>query len=153
MKILATALVLLLLAPGLAAAADPWGGLSDEDVQRLAADLQKGRDAEALAEAQAALIRELMAQVEGLEATVEALKAAEAGRALAVALAEDRDKRRAENEAALVQIVAQYRGLLDDSAKVNERAMRRIESLESQQKWMMIGGVIGLAAMFIFLGF
>src|SRR5947209_832373 len=99
--------------------ADPWVGLSDADLERLATDLRAGRDAQALAEGQKALIHELMGQVEELEGTIAALKEAEQARAIAVALAEDRDKRRAENEAAL-------RDLLDRPEKLLAKATDRI---------------------------
>lgn len=128
-------------APG--ARAGDWDGVPDEVVERLARDLQAGRDAAAEAEALRGQVAALQAQVEALLRTVEELKAAEANRALATALAEDRDKRRQEIEDG-------FRDLLDRHEKLLAQAMARTESLEKRAFWLQllapIVGILGLVA-------
>ena len=75
--------------------------------------------------------------MEQLLAAVAALKDAEQKRAVALALAEDRDQRRAQNAAALLKLIEQHQALLD-------KAMKRIDTLETRQFWLSILGPVGL---------
>lgn len=116
---------------------NPWAVFDDATLERLATDLQAGRDAQGLVETQRSEIAAKNEHIRELIATIDQLKQEANSRALAMALSEDREKRRAQNEEALLKVLQEQRKLI-------EVAMNRIESLERRQFWLMILGPIGL---------
>lgn len=118
--------------------------LGDQDAQRAAEEI---RNARALA-----------AQVETLKAALAAKERENAQLAAALEKASAALELAGKVQAASDQVIARYEQALkvadasiERAGKALDRADKRIESLEAQQKWMMFGGVLALAAGF-FLG-
>ena len=115
--------------------------LGDQDAQRAAEEIRAGRsmaaEIETLKAALAAKDRENAQLQAALDKATKALELSEK-------VQEASDKVIARYEQALKVADAS----LDKSAKALDRADKRIDSLESQQKWMMVGGVFALLAGF-----
>lgn len=121
------------------------GLLLDEDQAKRAAE--EIRNARALAAQVETLKAALAAKDREAAQLTAALEKASAALELAGKVQEASDKVIARYEQALKVADAS----IERSGKALERADKRIDSLEAQQKWMMFGGVLALAAGF-FLG-
>ena len=100
--------------------------------------------------------RSLAAQVENLRAALAAkdeeikkLQDSDRGREVALAIAEDRDKRREEAETRLLKALEISDRQLQRSNEMIEKALARIDKLETRQMWMMVLGPIGLGIAFL----
>lgn len=138
-RVAAFVLACALLGPALPVRAGEFDSVSDATLERLATDIQALADQRALNETLKAQLATQQQQITALLKALTELKDAEQKRAIAVAIAEDRDQRRQETE-------AQLRNLLDRHEKLLEKALARVDSLEARQSWLMIGGVLALLA-------
>lgn len=118
--------------------------LGDQDAQRAAEEIRNARV--------------LAAQVETLKAALAAKERENAQLTAALEKASAALELAGKVQAASDQVIGRYEQALkladasiERSSKALDRADKRIDSLEAQQKWMMFGGVLALAAGF-FLG-
>jgi hypothetical protein len=151
-RFLAAALLLTLAGPALAEIlplakdqqAPVEGLLFDADASRkLVEDLRDARSSAAIVEtlraetaAQAQQIRELLAQVDALKAEAQA-------RAVAMAIAEDREKRRSEDDARVAKVMDRTEAALERAATALEKSQARIEVLERRVFWAQVLGILG----------
>ncbi len=140
--LLASALLVLCAAP--VAAQDNGLLLGEPEAKRLVEDLRDLKTSRAVVETQKAQIAAKDKQLGELQIQVAALADAAQKREIALAVADDRDKRRQEGEDRLLRALDIQDKALERSIKTLERAEKRIETLESRQFWMQMLGPLGL---------
>jgi predicted RNase H-like nuclease (RuvC/YqgF family) len=147
------AAAILAVTTGSAAAQGPAVILPEESAVRAAADLASARKADAIIESLKAEIEAQRRQMTELQAQVDELRAEAHAREIAMAIAEDREKRRQEDDGRVATAFARAEATIERSEKALEKAQARIESLERRQFWSAILGPLGLVIGFLARGF
>lgn len=125
--ILAAALVLVTIQ---ASAQEPSLTLPPADAMRAAEELRDARAAKAI--------------IETLKAEIEKLRLEGQAREIALAIAEDREKRRQDDDARVTKALERAEQAIERSERALDKAQARIERLETRQFWMGLLGPIGL---------
>jgi Skp family chaperone for outer membrane proteins len=117
--------------------------LGEEPAQRLVEELRDGRTAKSVAETQRAALEAKDSEIAELRKALEALRAQASAQAIALAVAEDRDKRRQEGQDQLLKALELADKALARAEKALDRSDKRIESLETRMFWQSVLGVLG----------
>jgi hypothetical protein len=145
-RAVAVAILLALVAGHVGpAAAEPVVVLPEADAARIAEEV---RDARVLRDVVETLKAERAAQDEQLRelaVQIAALKDEARKREIAVAIAEDREKRRLEDEGRVAKAFERAEQAIERSERLLVKAEARIEALERRQFWTSVFGVLGLA--------
>ncbi len=139
--------VTVAVAPAIGAAAD-WSSLDDATLERLAQDLQAGRDAQALAETLRAALAAKDAEIVELREGLAAAKRQEAATLEERIRQDERAKLHAESITLLKEALAEYRDALKE-ARAESQALRK------QAAWDRALGaipILGLALMLFGMG-
>ena len=126
--------------------ADPLDALDDATLERIATDLEAGKQAQALVETQRALIGTLEQAIAALQEAVDRGKAEAAATREALIRADERDKLRAESVALLKDALAEYR-LAMKEARDEATALRKQASTDR-----LLSAIPILGAFLIFFG-
>ena len=126
--------------------ADPLDALDDATLERIATDLEAGKQAQALVETQRALIGTLEQAIAALQEAVDRGKAEAAATREALIRADERDKLRAESVALLKDALAEYR-LAMKEAREEATALRKQASTDR-----LLSAIPILGAFLIFFG-
>ena len=126
--------------------ADPFDALDDATLERIATDLEAGKQAQALVETQRALIATLEQAIAALQEAVDRGKAEAAATREALIRADERDKLRAESVALLKDALAEYR-LAMKEAREEATALRKQASTDR-----VLSAIPILGAFLIFFG-
>ena len=149
MRWVTTASLILVLVTGCAtfpAWADQFDALDDTTLERIATDLEAGKQAQALVETQRALIATLEQAIAALQEAVDRGKAEAAATREALIRADERDKLRAESVALLKDALAEYR-LAMKEAREEATALRKQASTDR-----VLSAIPILGAFLIFFG-
>ncbi len=136
--------ILLVLCAGPASAQDNGLLLGEPEAKRLVEDLRDLKALRAIVETVKAQSAAKDRQIGELQTQVAALAEAAQKREAALAVADDRDKRRVESEERLLRALDVQDKALERAIKTMDRADKRIETLESRQFWMQMLGPLGL---------
>ena len=139
-------LVLVVGCNALPVAADSLDALDDATLERIATDLEAGKQAQALVETQRALIATLEQAIAALQEAVDRGKAEAAATREALIRADERDKLRAESVALLKDALAEYR-LAMKEAREEATALRKQASTDR-----VLSAIPILGAFLIFFG-
>ena len=149
MRWITTSLLVVVLVAGcdiLPAWADAFDALDDATLERIATDLEAGKQAQALAETQRALIGTLEQAIAAWQEAVDRGKAEAAATREALIRADERDKLRAESVALLKDALAEYR-LAMKEAREEATALRKQASTDR-----LLSAIPILGAFLIFFG-
>lgn len=130
------------------ALADQWDALDDATLERLATDLQAGRDAQGLVETLKATLSQKDGEIAALREALERGKAESKARDEALLKAEEREKLRAESVQLLKDALAEYKDALKEAREEN-KAIRKQAAID---RLVGVIPLLGLALMFFGFG-